>query len=1114
MSGRSRTIDTSADDERQAPPGLPVADGRAGAPEGQDDTVRRVTPGTVPPDLPEQGSRWLEGDTATTVAERFRRQVRSDPDKIAVAGRPDALSYAELDALSDRFAEALCRSGDPVGPGGRVALLLPHGGRLIAAALGVWKCGLAAVPLSPAEPSARLSEQRDLTGPARLIVAESLVGLAASAGFDPTQIVLDTGLPGALDSRRPHPADPDALAVLIATSGSTGRPKAVMHSHRTMLHNVLRYTNGLGVRSDDRVAWHAPLSGGQGLVTVWTALLNGATLCPFPMVDSGAVGFSTWLRECAVTVLDTLPSVLRHLIATLAAPDVAGIRLVRIASEPAFRTDYERFRTVFGPDCRLAHVLASSETGIIAQQVCEPGVAPTTERLAVGGPAEGIEVWLSGADGRQAGAGESGEVVVRSRYLSLGYWASGTSEQHRFTTVEGVRSFRTGDLAVWTADGLVMLGRQDLQVKVHGHRVQIDEVEAALMGQAAVSAAVVAPVEGVGGDTALAAHLVLRPGARLDRTALRAGLESLLPGYAVPTSFAVLDQLPLTVTGKVDRSRLAAPRPDRPRPAAAQDPPAGVEEQVARLWSRAFELDELDRTAGFLELGGDSLLAAVVGALANDEFGVTFDMAYFRSDPSIVTMADYLEEVLDAGRVPPGEAPPPLTRAGPLERAGLSFSQLAMWPAATNPHTPTRTNVAVPFRIRGALDFAALRRGLEHVVRRHDILRTNFEVRDGQPRAVVRPPGAIDLPLLDLRGDPDPELAATRILAADGDVPFDLASEPLLRFRLLRLADEEFHLLRVNHHLIADMWSWRIFLDELGRCYEAELAHQPCPLGDSPEFQYADQVAWEYTHFVPGSPLSPADIGWWAARFADWSGPPVALPFRRPLPSDESPGSGSVIRWGLPASSSHRLDEVGQHTHATFFMSRLALFGALLGLTTGSGRLAVNTLVTTRRRTELQAMIGPLMNRVTLPLEFSSAATFREWLGVVRETVTEVSSHSAIPRQRLRSDLAMRGVTIPDVPTLFLARYPLPEVRRGGLSVVALRRWCVDPGGFELGVTRRDESEHCWAAFDPASFDRRAVDCFLRDLRALAEAVGRDPDRPLADFWPAGDAEPARTQVS
>ena len=215
------------------------------------------------------------------------------------------------------------------------------------------------------------------------------------------------------------------FAFLISTSGSTGRPKIVMQSHRNVLDNVRRYSNGLEIADGDRVALLASLSGGQGLATTWTTLLNGATLYPFPIAERGVTGLADWLEENGVTVFDTVPSVLRSFAHTLRDRRIPGVRLVRLASEGAWRSDFDAFTRHFTGECRLASVLGSSEAGVIAQGILRSDDSVADGALPVGRPAEGITIALLDEDGEPADG--EGEIAVQGEHLSLGTGAIRTS---------------------------------------------------------------------------------------------------------------------------------------------------------------------------------------------------------------------------------------------------------------------------------------------------------------------------------------------------------------------------------------------------------------------------------------------------------------------------------------------------------------------------------------------------------------------------------------------------------------------------------------------------------------------------------------------------------------
>jgi amino acid adenylation domain-containing protein len=1038
-----------------------------------------------------------ESDTAALLHERFEAQVRLRPDEPAIAGAADAMTYRELDELATRYAASIVASCGGDAAGERVGLLMHHGGRLVAAALAVSKCGGVAVALNPRDPAARLTEIREAVEAAAVIADGDCVELAGTAGFPAKRIVeaASGGDDAALPVLPPVHRSPDDLALLICTSGSTGRPKIVMQTHRNMLHNVLRYSNGLGLRSDDRVAWLAALSGGQGLVTTWSTLLNAAALCPFAIQEHGVTQLAAWLREARVTIFDTLPSILRTFARTLGADErLAGIRLVRLASEAAYATDFELFARHFEPDCVLASVLASSETGIVAQARLRPGDGPKDTRLPVGRAVDGIDVLLVDEAGEPVAAGEPGEIVVRSRYLSPGYWREPELTAERFTEADGARSYRSGDLARRSADGaLTVTGRRDTQVKIRGNRLQLEEVEATLARHEGVAEAAATATLDERGDARLTAYVVPRPGRDLDPAHLRRTVADVLPPHAVPTVFVVVEALPLTPHGKVDRDRLALLTP-APGADPGRTPRTETEATLALIWADALDRDPLPLDEGFLDLGGDSLSAAVVAAGVDELFDVRLDMATFVANPSVASMAAGLDRRADAV-APEADVLPLLRRLRPSQSAPLTFTQGTMWPQARR---GPGLNLAVPYRLLGPLDVDALARSLEAIVARHEILRTSFPLRDREAVAVAHPAGQLELTVEDLRGEPSPEARADRLLAADAATVFDLAEPPLL-MRLVRLSDHEHRLLITASHLLCDALSWRIFFDELAELYEASLEGRAALLPDLP-LQVGDYAVWERASFRPGSgllatPAFEAELDWWKQRFRD-------LPARPPLPFERATrpaavDADAVVEWTVDAETGARLAALSRAAGATFFVTRLAAFAALLALRSEGEDLLVDTFATARRQAELQQLIGPLINRTTLRLAFDPDASFSSWLEQARGTVVETTGNASVPFDFLWRKLHPRGVKLPPIETKFEALYTIGRRSLGDIELTTLPRRYATPWGFTIGVGRGDEGELNRAVFDPRRYDRDGVASFVEDLCKLLAAVAAEPEAPL-----------------
>jgi acyl-CoA synthetase (AMP-forming)/AMP-acid ligase II/acyl carrier protein len=1052
------------------------------------------------------GEKWTLSDTESSLAARFDHLLAYRPNALAVAGGASQFTYAALDRLAAGYSAACCERGWP-GLGSRAALLMGHGGRQLAAALAILRGGGAVVTLNPNDPPARLSEIREAVAPAVVVTEPRFLERARAAGFDDEAVVIEPG-------RGPeHQVDvrPDALSFLICTSGSTGRPKIVMQSHRNMLHNILRYTNGLGVGHSERIAWLASLSGMQGIVTAWCGLMNGATVCPFPLADRGLVGLDDWIESERITLFDALPSILRSFDRVLPAGRVInGVRLVRLGSEPAFRSDLDTFRRRFANGTVLASVFGSSEAGTMAQMLIGPGCEISGERLPVGTVTEGIAVALRNEAGEPVSDGEIGEIVVYGDHLSPGYWRDARLTAQRFGEDGGGRYYRTGDLARRDeSDNLTVIGRVDSLVKVNGFGVQLEEVEAALIREPNVAAAAVTLTLDQRGHTRLVAYVSSRNQVQLSARELRRALREKLAPQAVPHEFSFVSELPLNSNGKIDRSRLAERAGGRAKRRRDDSLRPDIIDVLSRLWATALERDAIRVDETFLELGGDSLSAAVIAADVHDQFGVELGLDEFGEALTVQKMANLIgparKPLAGVGR--DGELQP---RREPLPESPLTFAQESMWHQAAK--KGAGFNGAAGFRICGVLDPGALRRSVEQIVRRHEILRTGFVVRDGQPVAVVHPPAPVELPVVDLSRDAEPEKRALELLAIDARTPFDLRGPSLVRLRLVRVHSDEHWLLRTIHHLVSDALSWDIFVSELAALYSAFRSGGASPLSDELPLQMGDYARWERRTIDPASSAFRAELEWWRQRLEPRPAA-IALPFLRAEAVSGVTDADGIVELVVGRDLAAPLDSCGRDFGATYFMTRLAMFSALVGIETGIREMAIDTYLSLRRRGELRGMFGPLINRSVIRLGFDQAMSLADWLVGVRAEVVDLHLHGWIPFDLMLDELRERGVARPVLGTKFQVDEEPSPARFAGLEVEPLRRDPVEPWAFMLLVKRSESGERWRAVFDPKLHDPAGVERFLVRMRALAAAACAEPRRPLGELSRAGPPAPLLNAV-
>jgi hypothetical protein len=425
---------------------------------------------------------------------------------------------------------------------------------------------------------------------------------------------------------------------------------------------------------------------------------------------------------------------------------------------------------------------------------------------------------------------------------------------------------------------------------------------------------------------------------------------------------------------------------------------------------------------------------------------------------------------------------------------------MEMWKRRVSSENEWRFNVAVPFRIRGSLNVEALRRSVEDIIGRHDILRTTFAQTDGQPVASIHPPHRFDLACEDLRMASDPEKAAADILESECHWDFDLGSGPLLRLRLLQIGEQDFRLIRNGHHLISDAGSWKLFFDELRMHYDAHVENMSLPIDNNAKFQYIDFASWEQTRSRREPARYAEALDYWQSIL---SHPPArqVLPFG---PADVDPvevPQVGVLRWGLAQRDTKLLDRVARDLKATYFMSRLAPYAALLALECSAPEIMIGTPLSMRTRPELQHVFGPMTNFGLIRVGDPSDCSFRDWLGQVRSVVLDMSAHADIPFPLVIPELLKQGLRPPRVSASFASALPMKVMQFDEMELEPLQRECQDFQVFRVGVNRAYEEDRNWAEFDPMAHNSIAVGRFVKRLQALMAAVAADPDRKLRELY-------------
>jgi amino acid adenylation domain-containing protein len=578
---------------------------------------------------------------------RFEQQVASHPNRPAVVSTNWQFSYSELNKVANGIARAvLSHLGESEEP---VALLFEEGAFIIAAVLGILKAGKIYVPLDPAFPHERMaymlenSQARFLLTNTKHLSRAQQVARAGQKILNCDDIDINITA-GNLD----RPISAEAGAVLFYTSGSTGRPKGVLHNHRNILVETRNYTNDVKICPEDKLSQCHSSSFVNSIRNIYGALLNGATLLPYDLASEGIASLAEWIRLHRITIFHTVPTTFRRLLDTVEpAATFPTVRILRIGGEPINNNDVKRFQRHFSPHCALMHVIGPTETLTIRRFFITRDWRSNDGKVPVGYAVPDKEVVVLDETGRDVGADQIGEIAVKSKYLAVGYWRRPDLTQTAFIPDPrggDERLYRTGDLGLMRPDGcLIHMGRKDFQLKIHGYRVEVAEVEEALLDVDSIEAAVVHAQADNTEESRLIAYVVPASDVAPTVSDLRRALAQTLPDFMIPSAFVFLEALPLSPTGKIDRQALPAPNHTRPALNVRYVAPrTRTESDLARIWAEVLELKQVGVHDHFLELGGDSLRATRILSRVTQAFRVELTIQALLEAPTIEQMAELI----------------------------------------------------------------------------------------------------------------------------------------------------------------------------------------------------------------------------------------------------------------------------------------------------------------------------------------------------------------------------------------------------------------------------------------------------------------------------------------
>ncbi|OUL06445.1 non-ribosomal peptide synthetase [Bacillus spizizenii] len=1004
-----------------------------------------------------------------TVCQWFEKQAEQRPDYEAVIFGNERCTYRQLNERANQLARTLRTKG--VQADQFVAIICPHRIELIVGILAVLKAGGAYVPIDPEYPEDRIQYMLK-DSEAKIVLTQ--LDLHKHLTLDADVVLLDEESSYHEDRSNLEPiCGANDLAYMIYTSGSTGNPKGVLIEHRG-LANYIGWAKEVYV-NDEKTNFplYSSVSFDLTVTSIFTPLITGNTIIVYDGEDKSAV-LSTIMQDPRIDIIKLTPAHL-HVLKELNTAEGTTVRKMIVGGENLSTRLAQSISEQFKGQLDIFNEYGPTEAVVGCMIYRYDAERDRREFVPIGTPAANTSIYVLDASMNLVPIGVPGEMYISGAGVARGYWNRPGLTAEKFVHnpfAPGTIMYKTGDLAKRLRDGnLIYLGRIDEQVKIRGHRIELGEVEAAMHKVEAVQKAVVIAREEEDGLLQLCAYYVSNKPITIAE--IREQLSQELPDYMIPSHYVQLEQLPLTSNGKINRKALPAPEVSLEQIAEYVPPGNEVESKLAALWQEVLGIHRVGIKHNFFDLGGNSIRATALAARIHKELDVNLsvkDIFKFPTIEQLANMALRMEKIRYVS----------IPSAQEMSYYPVSSAQKRMYLLSHAEGGELTYNMTGAMSVEGAIDLDRLTSAFQKLIERHEVLRTSFELYEGEPAQRIHPSVEFTIEQIQARE----EEVEDRVL--DFIKSFDLTKPPLMRVGLLELTPEKHVLLVDMHHIISDGVSMNILMKDLNQFYEG---NEPDPL----PIQYKDYAVWQQTETQRQNIKK--QEAYWLNHFHDEI-PVLDMPtdYERPAIRNYE---GESFEFLIPTELKQRLSQMEEATGTTLYMILMAAYMILLSKYSGQEDIVVGTPVAGRSHMDVESVVGMFVNTLVIRNHPAGRKTFEDYLNEVKENMLHAYQNQDYPLEEL-----IQHVHLPKDSSrnpLFDTMFVLQNLDQAELTLDSLRftpyklHHTVAKFDLTLSIQTGQDKHHGLFEYSKKLFKKSRIEALSKDYLHILSAISQQP---------------------